>query len=549
MTRGRGGPLDRICALGSRYRYRVAKPTPWWKQTPVAAPDAPRAVRPDPEEQEEDVESEDVDDVEEEDEVEGADEDEGADHEGAVTATSATTSARTGVTTSATPSAATSPNDLADGESTTVQGSGAQPYVLRNTGGVYSCSCPAWRNQSAAIERRSCKHLRKLRGDAVETARVGAAAAPARAPRVSSGSSGGASAPVAAGGVTVAPPILLAHPWDHTVDLTGWWMSEKLDGVRAYWDGERFLSRLGNQYHAPDWFISGLPRGVVLDGELWAGRKKFQRGVSIARRQDKSDDWRELTYVIFDAPAFDGPFEERLSHVRELVEASGSRFAVWHPHERCTGLDHLRAELARVEQLGGEGLMMRQPSSRYEVGRSWTLRKVKTFHDAEAQVVAHVRGTGKHAGRLGSLQCQMPNGTLFNVGTGLSDAERNNPPPVGTIVTYRYQELSADGVPRFPSYVGVRDDVAWPPSDAPASAPARTPAPARAPAPMPASSTSRTFQRGAEAWSVELDGRTVIVRHGTESTRRQCADPASAWRDADRLIAEKLRDGYVEIVP
>lgn len=517
----------------------MAKPTPWWKQTPVAAPDAPRAVRPDPEEpEEEDDDDEDVADDEGDDEDDDEDE--------VVPAVAAAP-------------APASPNDLADGESTTMQGSGAQPYVLRNTGGVYSCSCPAWRNQSAAIERRSCKHLRKLRGDAVETARVGTAGTPARAPRVSAGSSGGATAP-AAGGVTVAPPILLAHPWDHTVDLTGWWMSEKLDGVRAYWDGTRFLSRLGNQYHAPDWFISGLPRDVILDGELWAGRKKFQRGVSIARRQDKSDDWRELTYVIFDAPAFDGTFEERLAHVRELVEASGSRFAVWHPHELCTGLDHLRAELARVEQLGGEGLMMRQPSSRYEVGRSWTLRKVKTFHDAEARVVAHVRGTGKHAGRLGSLQCQMPNGTLFNVGTGLSDAERNNPPPVGTIVTYRYQELSTDGVPRFPSYVGVRDDVAWPPADAasapaPAPAPASAPAPARAPArapasaPMPASSTSRRFQRGAEAWAVELDGRTVIVRHGTESTRRQCADPASAWRDADRLIAEKLRDGYVEILP
>lgn len=487
-------------------------------------------MRPDPEEPDEDVDEADDEEIDE-------DGDEDEDDTDVVAASSPAAPAAPAAT-----AALASPNDLADGESTTMQGSGAQPYVLRNTGGVYSCSCPAWRNQGAPIERRTCKHLRKLRGDAAETARVGTAAPAARAPRITGGSSA-AAAP--ASGVTVAPPILLAHPWDHAVDLTGWWMSEKLDGVRAYWDGTRFLSRLGNQYHAPDWFIAGLPKDVILDGELWAGRKKFQRGVSIARRQDKSDDWRELTYVIFDAPAFDGPFERRLEHVRTLVEASGSRFAVWHPHEVCSGLDHLRGELARVEQLGGEGLMMRQPGSRYEVGRSWTLRKVKTFHDAEARVVAHVRGTGKHAGRLGSLQCAMPSGTLFNVGTGLSDAERNNPPPVGTIITYRYQELSADGVPRFPSYVGVRDDVAWPPADAPA---APAPAPATV-APPVVGGNARTFARGDERWAIELDGRVVIVGEGRDRARRQCADPAAAWRDADRLIAQKLREGFVEMIP
>ncbi len=527
----------------------MTKETPWWKRTPVAAPDAQRAIRPPPDEpDDEDVDDSDDDDLDDDDEGD----DEGDDDQAAAVV----------------PSSAT---DLADGESMTMQGSGAQPYTLRNVGGVYSCSCPAWRNQSAAIERRSCKHLRRLRGDAVETARVGTAA-PVRATRTARAA--GAATPGPTAGVTAAPPILLAHPWDHVVDLTGWWMSEKLDGVRAYWDGSRFLSRLGNQYHAPDWFIAGLPRGVILDGELWAGRKKFQRGVSIARRQDKSDDWRELTYVIFDAPAHEGPFEQRLQHVRQLVEASGSAHAVWHPHELCTGLDHLRAELARVEQLGGEGLMMRQPSSRYEVGRSWTLRKVKTFHDAEARVIAHVRGAGRHGGRLGSLQCEMPDGTVFNVGTGLSDAERNDPPAIGSIVTYRYQELSNDGVPRFPSYVGVRHDVPWPPAGAtarPRTASAAAPAPApnapatpaapaapaaaRAPGRAGASTTAaqgnrRTFSCGAATWSIELEGRSVTIRtHAPDSTTtRHSPSFVAAWRDADRLIADKLRDGYVEIV-
>src|SRR3954468_4744940 len=187
--------------------------------------------------------------------------------------------------------------DLQDGETTEMQGSGSKPYLLKNTGDLYSCSCPAWRNQSIAIERRTCKHLRKLRGDEAEAARVGG---PAPA------------APATEAGETadkVGPPLLLAERWDNAQDLAGWWMSEKLDGVRAYWDGRSLISRLGNRFHAPDWFLEGLPE-IPLDGELWIGRKAFQRTVGIVRRQDRSDHWREVSFVAFDAPAIPGPFEE-----------------------------------------------------------------------------------------------------------------------------------------------------------------------------------------------------------------------------------------------
>src|SRR5688500_9462014 len=137
--------------------------------------------------------------------------------------------------------------DLADGESVEMKGSGAKPYELKNTGGVYSCTCPAWRNQSLGIEKRTCKHLKKLRGDAAEIERVGT---PVSATRKS--------ADRAAAEVKAAP-VLLAESWDGMLDPTGWWISEKLDGVRAYWDGQKILSRLGNVLHAPEWFISGLP--------------------------------------------------------------------------------------------------------------------------------------------------------------------------------------------------------------------------------------------------------------------------------------------------
>jgi DNA ligase-1 len=331
--------------------------------------------------------------------------------------------------------------DLNDGESVEVQGSGSKPYVLKNVGGVYSCTCPAWRNQSVGIERRTCKHLRKLRGDAAEEARIGGALPQKR--------------PSAKPGDEQPPPLLLAESWDGQVDPAGWWLSEKLDGVRAWWDGRQLCSRLGNLFHAPEWFLAGLP-GEPLDGELWIGRKKFQRAVSIVRRQDQSDLWKEVRFLIFDAPALDKGFEDRLAFVREVVESGRPPHAEAHAHVACQSVEHLKEELARLETLGGEGLMLRRPGSRYEAGRSSTLLKVKNFRDAEARVIKHLEGSGRHKGRLGALLVELEDGTQFSVGTGLSDAERESPPPVGSLITFRYQELSEGGVPRFPSFVAVR---------------------------------------------------------------------------------------------
>jgi len=234
-------------------------------------------------------------------------------------------------------------------------------------------------------------------------------------------------------------------------------MSEKLDGVRAFWDGKALISRLGNAFVAPDWFTAGLPSDA-LDGELWCARKAFQRTSGIVRRQDRTDLWKEVSYVVFDAPRVSAPFEGRLEFARRQLDLRAPPHARMHTQVRCEGITHMRAELARVEALGGEGLMLRQPGSRYEAGRSSTLLKVKTFHDAEAVVIDHLPGAGRHKGRLGALLVEMPDGTRFSVGTGLSDAERRHPPLPGTTIVYRYQELTDGGVPRFPSFVGIRAD-------------------------------------------------------------------------------------------
>lgn len=358
-------------------------------------------------------------------------------------------------------------SDLADGESTEVQGSGSSRYQLRNVGGVYSCNCPAWRNQSIRIEKRTCKHLKAFRGEAIELARIAGSAAPPKsatpAIRTTVGPSVTVTTTPASPDDKTAPPLLLAHSWDNVQDLSGYWISEKLDGIRAYWNGKTFISRLGNEFYAPEWFVEGLP-DMILDGELWAGRKKFQRATSIVRRQDRSDHWKEITFVVFDAPAIAAPFEDRIAAIEKCLDPDKTPYAKPIEQERCRDMDHLRAELQRVEKMGGEGLMMRRPGSKYEIGRSFSLLKVKTFHDAEAKVIGHQAGTGKHKGRLGSLLVELPNGIQFSVGTGLSDKERQAPPPIGSMITFRYQELSDIGVPRFPSYVGLRLDIHGPPA-------------------------------------------------------------------------------------
>ena len=432
--------------------------------------------------------------------------------------------------------------DLKDGESIEMQGSAAKPYVLKNVGGVYSCTCPAWRNQSVAIDRRTCKHLRKLRGEEAERQRLGASLPPRPTPTDEEGKDG--------------PPLLLAQTWDNAADLTDWWMSEKLDGVRAYWDGRQFLSRQGNLFHAPDWFVSGLPN-AALDGELWIGRKQFQRTVSIVRRQDKSDHWKQVRFLVFDAPRTTGGFEERLKFLADTLTAGQQPYARLHEQSRCRGLPQLREELARVESLGGEGLMLRQPGSAYEAGRSFTLLKIKSFRDAEAIVLSHQPGKGRFKGMLGALGVQLPDRTEFSVGTGFSDLERMNPPPVGSVITFRYQELSDGGVPRFPSFVRVSTSAATLPASGKTTA--KKPknfASAAAPAVAVSSSSAvRHFEfvegTSSKFWEISVSGCEVTVCYGRigsagASKVKPYADAQAARREADKLIAEKTGKGYVE---
>jgi len=260
--------------------------------------------------------------------------------------------------------------------------------------------------------------------------------------------------------------VALAKSWNESTNPTGYYMSEKLDGMRCIWDGKGNLySRNGNLIMAPLFFLNALPTGTVLDGELFLERGEFQQCMSIARQSKPNEnDWRSLTLVVFDAPMVEGDFETRLQAARDALAMHqvDVSIAKVHSHVVCRGKNHVNEELERVTNLDGEGLMLRNPTALYKGGRTSDLLKVKKFFGAEARVVGHEEGKGRNVGRLGALVCTMigpgSDGKKFKVGSGFSDFEREyeNCPSIGSIITYRYFELTDAGKPRFPVFVRVR---------------------------------------------------------------------------------------------
>ena len=256
-----------------------------------------------------------------------------------------------------------------------------------------------------------------------------------------------------------APALLLANVYRPGMRLADYWVSEKYDGVRGYWDGHTLRTRGGETVAAPAWFTAGWP-DTPMDGELWAGRGRFSHAQSTVRQQQPDDAaWREMRFMVFDLPAHGGTFDQRLPALNKLVESLNQPWVQAVPQQRVASDAALQKLLLRTVRAGGEGLMLHRGASMYRVGRSDDLIKVKTHEDTEAKVVAHLPGQGRHAGRLGALVVEMPSAQRFRLGTGYTDAERDHPPPVGSWVTYRFRGTHDSGVPRFASFVRVRDDM------------------------------------------------------------------------------------------
>lgn len=254
------------------------------------------------------------------------------------------------------------------------------------------------------------------------------------------------------------PPLLLAETYRQQVDVSQYLVSEKLDGVRAYWDGKHLMSRAGNVFNVPAWFLAALPNRK-LDGELWLGRGRFDEMSGIARRETPLDaDWKQVRYVVFELPGAEGSFAQRVGRINEIAQQARVPWLQSADQYRLPDHKALMKRLAEVVKSGGEGLMLHRADALYETGRSDILLKVKKWHDAEATVIAHLPGKGKHAGRLGALKVRSSDGREFALGTGLTDAQRLSPPPLGATVTYRYRELTSKGMPRFASFWRVRSD-------------------------------------------------------------------------------------------
>ena len=256
------------------------------------------------------------------------------------------------------------------------------------------------------------------------------------------------------------PPVMLANIYHADTKLADYWVSEKLDGVRGYWDGEKLLTRGGELISAPGWFTAGWPK-IPMDGELWVGRGKFAETVSIVLRQTVDDaGWRKIRFMVFDLPAHPGIFTERNEALKTLL--AGVALPWVRQVEQLKVADHvqLRATLDRVVKNGGEGLMLHRGVSLYRAERSDDLLKLKPYQDAEAKVVGHLPGKGKHSGMLGALLVETAAGVQFRIGTGFSDADRRNPPPLGSWVTYRFTGLNEkSGIPRFARFMRVRADM------------------------------------------------------------------------------------------
>jgi DNA ligase 1 len=262
--------------------------------------------------------------------------------------------------------------------------------------------------------------------------------------------------------ICAAPPqVLLATVYDESKhdDISEYLVSEKFDGVRAIWTGNRLVTRKGHTINAPTWFTAPLP-AIWLDGELWLALNKFTQVSGIVRtKTPNNDDWQAIRYQIFDMPDANLPFRARYKNYTELVKQLNV------PHIKAVKQHHFASTelftryFTSVIAQGAEGVMLHRASAKYTSGRSAALLKLKPYVDAQAVVIEHLPGKGKYQGMLGAIKVITPQGRIVKIGTGFSDAQRKAPPLVGSTIMYRYQGLTKNGLPRFARFLRVRESL------------------------------------------------------------------------------------------
>ncbi len=253
------------------------------------------------------------------------------------------------------------------------------------------------------------------------------------------------------------PALQKAKTYTHKDKIAGWVMSEKLDGIRGYWDGSQLLTRKGLPLNPPPWFIKNFPP-FELDGELWSKRGDFEFIQSTVLDRNPGDGWGKITYNIFEVPNEKGDFLSRLNRAKEWFENNKNTHIRIIPQIRIGNPSDLDQFFNEIESMGGEGVIVKDPTKPYHTGRSAHVLKVKKFADMEGVVIGLNQGKGKYESMMGSLTLKLKNGTIFKLGTGFTDQLRKNPPPVGTIVTFKYTGFTKNGIPKFASFLRMRAD-------------------------------------------------------------------------------------------
>ncbi|RJS91333.1 DNA ligase [Salinisphaera sp. Q1T1-3] len=249
------------------------------------------------------------------------------------------------------------------------------------------------------------------------------------------------------------PAVELVDVYHGQVDPADYWISEKYDGVRGYWDGQRMRTRAGTVIPLPEWFTAHFP-DIALDGELWTGYHEFSRASTIVRTAGPDDPrWHDVSYLVFDLPEHPGDFNARVPAIRKAIAAIGDPWVVTIRQFHVANEAALEQRMADVVAHGGEGLVMHRGDRDYVSGRHAGLLKVKPYADAEARVIGYNPGSGRLEGLMGSLEVRTPDGRRFAIGSGFTDAQRADPPPVGSWISYRYQGHTATGLPRFARFL------------------------------------------------------------------------------------------------
>lgn len=235
-------------------------------------------------------------------------------------------------------------------------------------------------------------------------------------------------------------------------NITNWYMSEKLDGIRAYWNGKEFISKNGNKIYAPFWFTKDFPP-FELDGELWSKREDFENIQNIVLDETPTTKWNELTYNIFEVPNTDGNFDKRLEKIQLWIEKNPNKFIKIIPQKICKNESDLNNYLKELIAKKAEGIILKNPNLDYFTGRNENILKVKEFYDEEGLVIGL---NYSKEGKFKSLKLKLENGIIFNLGGGFSNMQKENPPKIGDIVTFKYYDLTKNDKPKFASFLRIR---------------------------------------------------------------------------------------------